>query len=81
MKRRIKLWIAYRLEHMFPNRYCWSVLLSWAMFDGDFPKEYDTLLCKGKVDIDRGALWPDGMCYCGKFKDGEPQKDREQETP
>ncbi len=71
MKERIKLKIAYALDRFFPRRFCWAMLVSWALLDGDFPTRDDTLRCMGALDGDSGFLEYDGTCYCGKFQHGK----------
>jgi hypothetical protein len=66
---KIKMFIARLLDKS--NRYCWAELCMWGLGYGKFRERN----CSSK----NCRLYPeyqqDGYCYCGKFKDGKPNKE------
>jgi hypothetical protein len=61
--------VAILLERMFPDRYCWASLVSWALYG-----EESKTIAEARAERDSCAAEPKGdlcACWCGKYRDDE----------
>lgn len=69
---RFRMKIAELIDKFFPNKYCWADLVMWALKYKTFYEMFYETSSRGCM-IDSKT---DGLCYCGKFKNGELNKEQ-----
>lgn len=57
----MKLKLAYLLDRLFPNAFCWAKLVAWAYWSGSFREALKVQECKDDIHSKLEG------CYCGKF--------------
>jgi hypothetical protein len=62
---RSRLWIASRLEWLFPKRFCWANLVCWSLNKKWFAELFTEENPFGRPT---GCKNDPNGCYCGKFE-------------